>query len=84
MHFFDTVTETEKSTKHATVAIQCDLPADPPLQKLVPSASEPSLDDLFLTETEQDTDTHMLNLSITCKQDYTTEYVYKNITTGIS
>ena len=74
MHFFDTTTETEKPPEHTTVAIQCDLLAAPPLQKLVPSASDPSFDDSFLIETEQDTDADMLALSFTCsQQDYTTE-----------
>ena len=74
MHFFDTATETEKTPEYTTVAIQCDLLAAPPLQKLVPSTSEPSLDDSFVTETEQDTDADMLDVSFTCsQQDYATE-----------
>ena len=74
LHFFDTATETKQPPQHTTVAIQCDLLAAPPLQKLVPSASEPSLDDSFVTETEQDTDVDMLDVSFTCsQQDYTTE-----------
>ena len=70
-------TETEKPPQHANVAIQCDLLAAPPLQKLAPSAPQPSLDDSFLTETEQDTDADV-DVSFTCSQDYTTEYVYIN------
>ena len=64
-------TETEKPPEQATVGIQCNLLAAPPLQKLAPSAPpQSSLDDSFITE-ETDTD---MDTSFTCsQQDYTTE-----------
>ena len=64
-------TETEKPPEQATVGIQCNLLAAPPLQKLAPSAPpQPPLDDSFITE-ETDTD---MDTSFTCsQQDYTTE-----------
>ena len=66
MHTAYATTETEKPPEQATVGIQCDLLAAPPLQKLVPHGPHPSLDDSFVTE-ETDTDmdtltwTHLLH-----------------------
>ena len=63
--------------EHVSVAVQCNLFAVPPLQRLTPSTTEPLLDDSFVAETEQkDTDAD-LDVSFTCSQtDYSTEYVY--------
>lgn len=70
MHTAYAATETEKPPEQATVGIQCDLLAAPPLQKLVPHGPQPSLDDSFVTE-ETDTD---MDTSFTCsQQDYATE-----------
>ena len=66
-----TVTETEKPPEQATVGIQCNLLAAPPLQKLAPSAPpQPSLDDSFTMEA---TDTDMDTSFTYSQQDYTTE-----------
>ena len=62
-------TEIEKPPKQATVEIQCNLLAVPPLQKLAPNVPpQPSLDDSFIMEgTDTDMDT-----SFTCSQQYYT------------
>ena len=74
--FLIAATETELPERVA-VAVQCDLLAAPPLQKLTPSTTEPSLDDSFITETEQEDKDADLDVSFTCSQsDYSTEYVY--------
>ena len=70
MHAIHAATETEKPPEQATVGIQCNLLAAPPLQRLAPSTPQPSLDDSFITE-ETDTD---MDTSFTCsQQDYATE-----------
>lgn len=66
-------TETE-SPEFANAAVQCNLLDAPPLQRLKPRRPQPSLDDSFITETEQDTDTDM-DTSFTCSQiEDSTEY----------
>ena len=69
-------TETDKPPECASIAIQCDLLAAPPLQKLAPSVPHvlPSLDEMEQEDTDIDVD---MDASFTCSQgDYTTEYVH--------